>query len=146
LYVPTVAAPITVSFNLAGVDKLQLSPETVAKIFSRTVKTWNDAAIAQDNPGVTLPATAITVAHRSDGSGTTSNFTKYLAAAAPHDWKLRRGDTGQGAADPQGGAKNTGVAQIVKQAAGGIGYVDFADAKASGLKFAAIKNKEGKYL
>ena len=146
LYVPTVAAPITVSYNLAGVDKLQLSPETVAKIFSRTVKTWNDAAIAQDNPGVTLPATAITVAHRSDGSGTTSNFTKYLAAAAPNDWKLGSGDTVQWAADTQGGAKNTGVAQIVKQAAGGIGYVDFADAKASGLKFAAIKNKEGKYV
>jgi len=66
LYVPTVAAPITVSYNLKGVSNLQLSASTLAKIFQRTVKTWNDPAIAADNPGVTLPATAITVAHRSD--------------------------------------------------------------------------------
>ncbi|GIG01390.1 phosphate ABC transporter substrate-binding protein PstS [Catellatospora citrea] len=146
LYVPTVAAPITVSYNLKGVDKLQLSPVTLAKIFQRTIKTWNAPEIVADNPGVTLPATAISVAHRSDGSGTTNNFTKYLAAAAPSDWKLGSGDTVAWPADTQAGAKNTGVAQLIKAADGGIGYVDLSDAKDSGLAFAAIKNKDGQYV
>ncbi|HEX7744048.1 MAG TPA: phosphate ABC transporter substrate-binding protein PstS [Micromonosporaceae bacterium] len=146
LYVPTVAAPITVSYNVQGVDKLQLSPDTLAKIFSAQIKTWNDPAIAADNSGVTLPNTAITVAHRSDGSGTTNNFTKYLAAAAPSTWKLGNGDTVAWPATTQGGEKNTGVAQIVKQTNGAIGYIDLSDAKASGLKFAALKNKDGKFV
>lgn len=146
LYVPTVAAPITVSYNLSGVDKLQLSPDTIAKIFQREIKTWNDAAIKADNPDVDLPSTPITVAHRSDGSGTTSNFTKYLTAAAPSAWKLGSGDTVEWPTDTQGGEKNTGVAQIIKQGDGGIGYVDLSDAKASGLKFAAIKNKDGQFV
>jgi phosphate transport system substrate-binding protein len=145
-YVPTVAAPITVSYNLSGVDKLQLSPDTVAKIFQRQIKTWNDPAIGADNPGVNLPSTPITVAHRSDGSGTTNNFTKYLVAAAPSAWKLGSGDTVEWPTDTQSGERNTGVAQIIKQGDGGIGYVDLSDAKESGLKFAAIKNKDGQYV
>jgi phosphate transport system substrate-binding protein len=146
LYVPTVAAPITVSYNLNGVDKLQLSPDTLAKIFQAQITTWNDAAIAADNPGVTLPSTKITVAHRSDGSGTTNNFTKYLKAAAPSTWKLDSGDTVNWPASTQGAEKNTGVAQLIKSSDGGIGYVDFSDAKESGLKFAAIKNKDGQFV
>jgi phosphate transport system substrate-binding protein len=145
-YIPTVAAPITVSYNLKGVDKLQLSPATLAKIFGREIKVWNAPEIAADNPGVTLPATAITVARRSDGSGTTNNFTKFLVASAKDTWKLGSGDTVAWPADTVGGAKNTGVAQAIKQADGGIGYVDLSDAKASGLAFAAIKNKDGKYV
>lgn len=145
LYAPTVAAPITVSYNLSGVDKLQLSADTVAKIFQTDIKTWNDPAIVADNPGVTLPATPITVAHRSDGSGTTSNFTKYLDTAS-EAWTLGSGDTVNWPASTQGGEKNTGVAQIVQQADGGIGYVDLSDAKASDLKFAAIKNKDGQFV
>ena len=145
-YVPTVAAPITVSYNLSGVDKLQLSPETLAKIFMRTIKSWDAAEIKADNPGVNLPAKNITVVHRSDGSGTTSNFTKYLAAAAPSAWTLGSGDTVKWAADTQGGDKNTGVATLVKSGDGAIGYVDLSDAEASGLKFAAIKNKDGKFV
>ncbi|HEX2770904.1 MAG TPA: phosphate ABC transporter substrate-binding protein PstS, partial [Micromonosporaceae bacterium] len=146
LYVPTVAAPITVSYNVQGVDKLQLSPDTLAKIFSTQIKKWNDPAIAADNSGVNLPDTPITAAHRSDGSGTTNNFTKYLAAAAPASWKLGSGDTVAWPATTQGGEKNTGVAQIVKQTNGAIGYVDLSDAKESGLKFAAIKNKDGQFV
>lgn len=147
LYVPTVAAPITVSYNVSGVDKLQLSPETLAKIFSRTIKTWDDPAIKADNPDAKLPAGKnITVVHRSDGSGTTNNFTKYLAAAAPSAWTLGSGDTVKWAADTQGGEKNTGVATLIKNGDGAIGYVDFSDAEASGLKFAAIKNKDGKFV
>jgi phosphate transport system substrate-binding protein len=146
LYVPTVAAPITVSYNLSGVDKLQLGPETLAKIFARTIKTWDAPEIKADNPDAKLPAKNITVVHRSDGSGTTSNFTKYLAAAAPSAWTLGSGDTVKWAADTQGGEKNTGVANLIKGGDGAIGYVDLSDAEASGLKFAAIKNKDGKFV
>ncbi len=145
-YIPTVAAPITVSYNLAGVDKLQLSGPVLAKIFGRTIKNWNDPAIAADNTGVTLPNKPIAVVHRSDGSGTTNNFTKYLVKVGGADWTLGSGDTVAWAADTQAGDKNTGVAQLIKQADGAIGYVDFADARSAGLKFAAIKNKDGKYV
>jgi phosphate transport system substrate-binding protein len=146
LYVPTVSAPITVSYNLTGVSKLQLSQVTLAKIFGRTIKTWNDPLIAADNPGVTLPSTAITVVHRSDGSGTTNNFTKYLVAVGGSDWTLGTGDTVAWPADTQAGEKNAGVAQLIKQGAGAIGYVDFSDAVAAGLVFASIKNKDGQFV
>lgn len=145
LYVPTVAAPITVSYNLKGVDSLQLSPDTLAKIFQTDIKKWNDPAIKADNPGANLPDTAIVVAHRSDGSGTTNNFTKYLAAASPA-WKLGSGDTVAWPSTTQGGEKNTGVAQIITQSNGAIGYVDLSDAKASKLTYAAIKNKDGQFV
>ena len=101
--------------------------------------------IAADNPGVTLPATNISVAHRADGSGTTNNFTKYLVAAAP-SWKLASGDTVQWPATTVGKEKNGGVAQEIKAVEGAIGYVDFADATAAGLTFAAIKNKDGQFV
>lgn len=152
LYFPILLGPITVSYNLDGVDKLQLSPETIAKIFQRDIKKWDDAAIAADNPGVKLPATDIVVAHRSDGSGTTDNFTKYLdqtvgaAAATPGPWKLKSGSTVEWAADTQAGQGNAGVAQLVKANAGAIGYVDLSDAKASGLRYAAVKNQAGKFV
>jgi phosphate transport system substrate-binding protein len=146
LYVPTVAAPITVSYNLSGVSDLQFSPITLAKIFQTDIKKWNDPAIAADNPGKSLPDKNITVAHRSDGSGTTSNFTKYLDAAAPGVWKLKSGDTVNWPPTTQGGEKNTGVAQIIKQADGSVGYVDLSDATASGLTFAKIKNKDGTFV
>lgn len=146
VYVPMLLGAITVSYNLPEVDKLQLSPETIAKIFQREIKKWNDPAIAKDNPGVKLPATDIVVAHRSDGSGTTANFTLYLTKAADKAWKLKSGSTVEWSADTQAGNGNSGVAQIVKSTAGAIGYVDLPDAKASGLKYAAIKNQAGKFV
>jgi phosphate transport system substrate-binding protein len=146
LYVPTVAAPITISYNLSGVDKLQLSADTLANIFQAKITRWNDPAIAKDNQGVNLPGTSITVAHRSDGSGTTNNFTKYLTAAAPSIWKLGSGDTVAWPSGTQGAEKNTGVAQIIKQTDGGIGYVDFSDAIETKLNLATIKNKDGRFV
>jgi phosphate transport system substrate-binding protein len=146
LYFPTVAAPITVSYHLSGVSGLQLSPATVAKIFERQIKTWNAADIAADNPGVKLPSTAITVAHRSDSSGTTSNFTNFLKTAAGPAWTLDAGSTVSWPADEQAGNGNSGVAQIISGTNGAIGYVDFSDAKAANLTWAKIKNKAGKYV
>ncbi len=144
LYIPTVAAPITVSYNLPDARDLTLDAETIARIFQRQVTTWDDPAIAALNPGVRLPARAITVARRSDGSGTTENFTKYLAAAAPGTWTLRSGSTVEWPPDTQAGNGNQGVAQIVKSTEGAIGYVDLSDAKASGLQFAKVRNKAGR--
>jgi len=146
LYFPVLLGPITTSYNLKGVDKLQLSADTIAKIFQRQIKTWNDPAIAADNPGVTLPSTNITVAHRSDGSGTTQNFTGWLKAAAPNVWTLDSGSTVKWPADTQAGNGNAGVAQIVKSTDGAIGYVDLADAVGAGLKYASVKNQAGKYI
>ncbi len=151
LYFPTVVAPITVSYNLDGVDKLQLSAETVAKIFQREIKTWDDAAIVAENPDAKAKLTGnITVAHRSDGSGTTENFTIYLnksvGTGGTGIWKLKSGSTVEWPADTQAGIGNSGVAQIVKDTKGAIGYVDFSDAKATGLKFATLKNKAGKFV
>jgi phosphate transport system substrate-binding protein len=145
-YVPTVAAPITISYNLSGVDKLQLSAETLAKIMQGDIKKWDDAAIKADNPDATLPSKDIVIVHRADASGTTSNFTKYLDKAAKGTWKLGSGDSVQWPASSQAGQKNTGVAQIVKDTDGAIGYVDLSDAEAAQLVFASIKNKAGKFV
>lgn len=146
LYVPTVAAPITVSYNLGDVRELTLDGDTIAKIFQRQIKKWDDPAIATLNSGVRLPSTDITVAHRSDGSGTTENFTKYLVAAAPNTWTLKSGSTVEWPTDTQAGNGNQGVAQIVKSTNGAVGYVDLSDAKASGLQFAKVRNKAGRAI
>jgi phosphate transport system substrate-binding protein len=143
LYFPTVVAPITVSYHLAGVTNLALSPDTLAKIFSRQIKTWDDPAIKSDNPSASLPSTGITVVHRSDGSGTTQNFTKYLTKAAPGVWTLGSGTTVNWPTDTQAGNGNTGVAQVVKSTDGAVGYVDFADATTAQLSFAGIKTSSG---
>ena len=146
LYFPTVAAPITVSYNLPDVDELKLDASTLGAIFSRKVTTWNDPAIAATNEGVDLPSTNITVAHRSDGSGTTNNFTKYLAAAATDTWTLGSGDTVNWPGDTQAGNGNAGVAQIVGDTEGAIGYVDLADATAAQLQTAEIENADGEFV
>lgn len=146
LYFPTVAAPITVSYNLSSVKNLQLSASTLAGIFQNKITTWNDPAIKTDNPKATLPATPITVVHRADGSGTTANFTKYLVAAAGADWTLGTDKVVNWPTGQQAGTANSGVAQIVKGTNGAIGYVDYSDAKAANLVFASIKNKSGSYV
>src|SRR5262249_20407206 len=125
---------------------LKLDGETIAKIFQRDIVKRNDSAIAALNPGVDLPSTNITVAHRSDASGTTSNFTKYLTAAAGSTWKLGQSDTIAWPSGTQGGNGNPGVASIVKSTDGAIGYVDLADAKNSSLQFATVKNASGKFV
>ena len=146
LYFPILLGAITVSYHVDGVGKLQLSPETIAKIFQRDIKKWNDPAIAADNPDAKLPDADIVVAHRSDGSGTTEQFTKYVEAAAKDVWKLKSGSTVEWSADTQAGNGNGGVAQIIKSTNNAIGYVDLPDAKAAGLPFASVKNQAGKFI
>jgi phosphate transport system substrate-binding protein len=145
-YFPTVVAPITVSYNLSGVTNLKLSADTIAKIFEGQITTWDDPAIKNENPGAKLPSTRITVVHRSDGSGTTQNFTNFLVKAAPTVWTLGTGSTVQWPASTQGANGNGGVAQLVKTTDGGIGYIDFSDSVAADLTRASIKNASGKYV
>ena len=150
VYVPTVIAPITLSYNLPSVAKLQLSPTSVSAIFQREIKKWSDPIIAADNPGVTLPDTDIVVAVRADASGTTQNFTTFLNKAAGPDaggtWKLGAAKDAAFPDDTQRGDGNSGVAQIISSTEGAIGYVDLSDAKANNLVFASVMNKAGKYV
>jgi phosphate transport system substrate-binding protein len=124
---PNYISPIAVVYNLEGVDELNLSPATLAGIFDQKITTWNDPAIAADNPDATLPDTAITPVNRSDESGTTENFTEYLVAAAgeawPHeasgDWPVAGGEAAQG---------TSGVVGAVGAGDGTIGYADLSQA------------------
>ena len=146
LYFPVIVGPITVSYNLSGLSKpLQLTPTVIANIFQGKITKWNDPAIASINSGVKLPATTITIARRSDSSGTTANFSLFLMDATKA-WKLGSSSTINWPSSSRGGNGNGGVAQIVKNTPGAIGYVDYADAKASGLSFADVQNSSGKYI
>jgi len=147
LYFPDVIAPVTVSYNLSGLSKpLQLSAPVIASIFQAKITKWNDPAIAADNPGVTLPSTPITIAVRSDSSGTTQNFTQFLVDATGDGWTLGTSSTIKWPATARAGSGNGGVASIIKSTPGAVGYVDYSDAKASGLTFASVKNKAGDYV
>jgi phosphate transport system substrate-binding protein len=138
---PMVTGPIAVAYKLNGVDKLILTPDVIAKIFMGQISTWNDPAIAKVNPGVTLPATAIKVFFRSDESGTTENFTKYLHGAAPKVWTADPAKkwTGKG----EGKEKSAGVAGAVKATEGGITYAEWSFAKDNGLSMAQVDNGAG---
>jgi phosphate transport system substrate-binding protein len=146
LYFPVIIGPITMSYNLSGVSNLKLSPATIAGIFSGKIKTWNDPAIKADNSGVSLPSTPVTLAVRSDSSGTTQNFTEFLMDAAPSAWTLGSSSTIKWPSSARAASGNPGVAQVVKSTPGAIGYVDYATAKASGLSFASVKNKDGSFV
>uniref|UniRef100_A0AAU3HXK0 Phosphate-binding protein n=1 Tax=Streptomyces sp. NBC_01393 TaxID=2903851 RepID=A0AAU3HXK0_9ACTN len=134
---PMVGGPIAIGYNLDGVDDLVLDASTIAKIFDGKISKWNDAAIQKLNPDAKLPSTKIQAFHRSDESGTTDNFTKYLKAVAPSDWNYSGGKAWQakGGQSAQGSA---GLAQQVNQTPGAISYFELSyatgDIKAVALK------------
>jgi phosphate transport system substrate-binding protein len=146
LHVPTTLGAVVLAYNLPGVTGLKLTPETVAGIYLGEITKWNDARLAADNPGLPLPGDAISVAFRSDGSGTTAVFTDYLAAVSPA-WKEKVG-AGKSVKFPAGmGAKgNEGVAGQVKTTPGTVGYIELAYAKQTGLAFASLRNAAGKFV
>jgi phosphate transport system substrate-binding protein len=139
---PMVAGPISIAYNLSGVDKLILTPEVTAKIFLGQIKTWDDAAIAAVNPGVTLPKTAISVFFRSDESGTTENLQKYLVGSAPDAWKAEPSKVWPGKVG-EGKSKSDGVSEGVKSTDGGITYVEWSYARDNKLGVAQIDNGAG---
>jgi len=133
---PVYISPIAIAYNLEGVDDLKLDAATIAGIFSGKITKWNDSQIAALNDGVTLPDAAITVVHRSDDSGTTQNFTEYLAANAADAWgqepsqtfPFQVGDAAKG---------TSGVAEATKSAKNSITYID--ESGAAGLSIAQLK-------
>ena len=142
LDIPMVGGAITLAYNVAGVDSLTLTPDVIAGIFNGSIKKWNDAKITALNEGVTLPDASIAQFHRSDGSGTTDNFTKYLAAAAPTVWTL--GNAKEWKADGGQGAKgNDGVAAAIKSTDNAVGYVELSFAQDASLKVANVDNGGG---
>lgn len=146
---PTVMGGVTLVMNVPGVPsgKLKLDGPTAANIFRGAIYKWNDPAVARLNPGVTLPNLAITVAHRSDGSGTTYAFTNYLAKqSADFKREVGTGNTVNWPANAVGGKGNPGVAANVQKIKGAIGYVDIADALKNRMSFIALKNRAGNYI
>ncbi len=144
--IPWGLAGTSVMYNLPGVKNLlHMDGPTLAKIFMGGITTWNDPALKKLNPGVPLPATKITIAHRSDGSGTTYNFTDYLSSVSPA-WssKVGRG-TSVNWPVGNGGRGSSGVSAIVSQTVGAIGYADVAYALASHFSYFAMKNRSGKF-
>jgi phosphate transport system substrate-binding protein len=147
--VPTVMGGVTIVTNLPGIEsgKLKLDGITAANIFRGAITKWNDPAIARLNPGLALPDLAITVAHRSDGSGTTYVFTNYLAKQSMAFKRDVGADkTVNWPSNGVGGKGNPGVAANVQKIKGAIGYVDIADAMKNNMDFVALKNRAGNYV
>jgi phosphate transport system substrate-binding protein len=135
--VPDYVSPVAIVFHLSGVTSLKLDPQTIAKMFDGTIKTWNDPAITKQNPGVNLPSTNIQPVHRSDDSGTTQNFTEYLSEAGgksawPHEpsqtWPTTSGLNGDG---------TSGVVTTAQGTDGSLAYVDAS--KAGGFGVVSVK-------
>ncbi len=144
LHIPTVAGAVVLAYNVQGVSSgLVLDGATVAGIYLGSITKWNDPAIAALNSGITLPDEDIAVVHRSDGSGTTNIFTSYLSAVSP-DWQSQVG-AGTSVNWPVGlgGKGNPGVAGLVQQTQGSIGYVELAYAIQNKIAYAKMKNKAG---
>jgi phosphate transport system substrate-binding protein len=147
IHIPTVLGAVAPIYNLPDfTGKVQLSGETLANIFLGKIKSWDDAAIAADNPGTALPSASIIVVHRSDGSGTTYCFVDYLSKVSA-EWAKKVGkNTSVNWPVGLGGKGNEGVAGTVKQTPNSIGYVEMIYAKQSNIAYAAVKNKAGNYV
>lgn len=147
LHIPTVLGAVVLTYNLPETGAgLQLPADVIADIFLGKITQWNDKRISDANPKLKLPATAVLVAHRSDGSGTSNIFTDYLSKISP-EWKSRVG-TGTAVNWPAGlgGKGNEGVTGLIKQTPGAIGYVELIYAANNKLPVAVLKNKAGSWV
>ena len=147
LNVPMIHWAAAMTYNLPGfTGEVRFSPDTIAGIYMGKITNWNDPALAADNPGVTLPNLGITVAHRSDGSGTTMNFTSFLSDTSPA-WKSAVG-AGLSVNWPvgAGGKGSAGVTALVKQTPGAIGYVELSYALQNNLPVGLVKNAAGNFI
>ncbi len=146
IHIPTVLGAVVPVFNVEGVTDLRFSPEVLSDIYLGKITMWNDPRIAKDNPGAQLPNLKITVVHRSDGSGTTFIFTDYLSKVSK-EWKDGPG-SGTAVNWPTGvaGKGNDGVAGLVRQLPGAIGYVELIYALQNHISFGAIRNAAGNWV
>jgi len=145
IHLPITAGGIAIAYKLDGVESLQLSPSTAAGIFTGTIKNWDDAAIKAENPGTTLPSTAITPVHREDSSGTTDVFSKFLAKTAGPAWSLGTGKELDWPASVQGAKGSDGVTQAAASTEGGVTYTELSYVETGGLEAAKVKNGAGEY-
>lgn len=146
MHVPTVLGAVVPAYNLKGIEDLKLSGPVIADIFLGKTKKWNDPAIVKLNPGAALPDAAITVVHRSDGSGTTYCFVDYLSKVSA-EWKKQVGvATAVKWPVGLGGKGNEGVAGLVKQTPNALGYVELIYAKQNDIAYASVLNKAGKFV
>ena len=147
LHLPTVLGGVVPVYNVPGVGAdLRFSGALLADIFLGKVTKWNDPAIAKENPGVSLSASDVTVVHRADGSGTSYIFCDFLAKSSP-EWKQKVGvATSVNWPTGVGGKGNEGVAGLVKQTPGSIGYVELIYALQNKISFGAVKNSAGEYV
>ncbi len=144
---PMTAGSIVLAYNLPGVKELKLSRDAYSGIFLGKIKNWNDPKITESNPGLSLPDQSITIVRRSDGSGTTYVFTKHLAEISAA-WRAGPG-VGKSISwlgNNVGGKKNDGVAALLKQTEGSIGYVEYGFAVSTSLSMASLENKDGHYI
>lgn len=149
LNIPFVLGAVVPTYNLPGVtQRLNFTGEVLADIFLGNIKTWNDPAIAALNPGVRIPPLPITVVHRSDGSGTTFVWTDYLTKVSP-EWaqKVGRGNSVNWIpANKVGGRGNEGVAGVVRNTPGAIGYNEVTYAVQNRIQFGAVQNRAGRFI
>jgi phosphate transport system substrate-binding protein len=141
-HLPIVFGPVAIAYHLDGVKQLVVNADVLAKIFSGWITDWNDPAIVQLNPDAKLPDSRISPVYRSDSSGTTDNFQRYLAAAVPASWTRGTGSEFQGGVG-EGAQKSAGVIQAVQSASGSIGYVEKGFADQSGVPYAQINDGSG---
>jgi phosphate transport system substrate-binding protein len=145
-HIPTVLGAVVPIFNVPGVNDIKFSSDVLADIYLGKIVSWNDGRIARDNPGIHLPDQKIIVVHRSDGSGTTFIFTDYLTKISK-DWA---GGPGKGASPSWpvgvGGKGNEGVAGLVRQLPGAIGYVELIYALQNKMSFGEVKNAAGNWV
>ena len=147
LHFPTVLGAVVITYNVPNAPAdLKFSGDTIASIYLGAITKWNDPKILADNPGAKLPATDIVVVHRSDGSGTSGIFTDFLSKVSPA-WKTKVG-AANSVSWPAGlgGAQNAGVAGLVKQTPGSIGYVELIYAIQNKMSYASVKNAAGKFV
>ena len=147
VHIPTVLGAVVPIFNVKGVTELKIAPEVLADIYLGKITTWNDSHLAKDNPGVNLPNESIFIVHRAEGSGTTFIFTDYLSKVSP-DWLAT---VGKGAASPNwpvgiGAKGNEGVAAMVRQVEGAIGYVELIYALQNNINYGWVRNASGNWL
>lgn len=145
LHVPIAMGAVVVSYNAPITGTLKLTGTVIADIFSGKITKWNDAQIAKLNPSIKLPDLAIVVATRSDGSGTTAVFSEYLAKVSP-DWVGKNGKTVKWFSGSLGAKGNAGVAGLIKQNPGTVGYVELVYAKENNLAYAQVENKKGEMI
>ena len=146
VHIPTVLGAVVVAYNAPGMKNLRFSGETLANIFLGKITKWNDPAISADNPGVKMPDQAIVIARRSDGSGTNAIFTDYLAKVSA-EFKSKVGvATSVNWPVGVGGKGNEGVAGLVKQTPGSMGYVELIYAKQNNIDYGSVKNMEGEFV